>query len=119
MHLMRTYAKFIPYLYFLAVILYVFTLVNSTRGIIAYPILLLAVPFVWQLLKPNEKLNFILGISFVCLSSYVLLAYLFNAVHILIWSASVKNYLLFGGAYVLGNFIMALWMLRNSIKRRF
>ena len=70
------YSKFIPYLYFIAAIAYWFTDVNQNEGITAYPILLFAIPFVWQLIKPNKQLNFSLGIIFVCVSSYLILAYL-------------------------------------------
>ncbi|SDS02786.1 hypothetical protein SAMN04515667_1244 [Formosa sp. Hel1_31_208] len=113
------YSKFIPYLYFLAVIVYWFTDVNRSEGITAYPILLFAIPFLWQLVKPNKKLNFTLGISFVCLSSYMILAYLsdlFNIVHV---TSQTKHFMVYGGLFVVANFIMALWMIRNSLNRSF
>lgn len=113
------YSKFIPYLYFLVVTMYWFTKVNKSEGITAYPILLFGIPFLWQLIKPNQKLNFSLGIIFVCLSSYMILAYLSHVLNIITFSNSTKNYLMIGGVFVLGNFVMALWMIRNSIKRSF
>ncbi len=119
---MRTiskYTKFVPYLYFLSVILYWFTNLNKSDGISAYPILLFAIPFLWQLIKPNRKLNFSLGIIFVCLSSYLILAYLSDLLHIIHWTESSKKLLFYGGILVVGNFVMSLWILRNSIKKVF
>lgn len=113
------YSKFVPYLYFLAVIIYWFTTVNQTEGITAYPILLFGIPFLWQLIKPNEKLNFSLGIIFVCLSSYMILVYLSDVFNIFSISERTKQFLILGGFFVVANFVMALWMIRNSIKKAF
>jgi hypothetical protein len=113
------YSKFIPYIYYIAVIAYWFTQVNQKKGITAFPILLFSLPFAWQFVKPNEKLNFALGTIFVCLSSYMLLAYVFDMLNIFTLSESTKQFLMFGGLFFMANFIMALWMIRNSIKRSF
>ncbi|MCL8009161.1 hypothetical protein M8845_17160 [Gelidibacter japonicus] len=119
MKTLKTYSKFIPYLYFIAVIIYWFTDVNKSEGLTAYPILLFGIPFLWQLIKPNEKLNFSLGITFVCLSSYLILAYLSDLLNIINISYETKPFLIMGGFFVVGNFVMALWMVRNSIKKVF
>lgn len=119
MQTISKYSKFIPYLYFLAVIVYWFTDVNRSEGISAYPILLFGIPFLLQLLRPNEKLNFSLGIIFVCLSSYLILAYLFDLLNIVDLSIETKRFVIMGGFFVIGNFVMALWMIRNSIKKAF
>jgi uncharacterized protein with PQ loop repeat len=119
MHTISKYTKFIPYLYFLSVIIYWFTGINKSEGLSAYPILLFAIPFLWQLIKPSRKLNFSLGIVFVCLSSYLILAYLSNLLNIVNWSESSKRLLFFGGILVVGNFVMSLWIIRNSIKKVF
>lgn len=119
MHTIGKYIKFIPYLYFLSVIAYWFTDRNKSIGISAYPILVFGIPFLWQLIKPNRKLNFSLGIIFVCLSSYLILAYLSNLLNIINWSEPSKKYLFYGGLLVVGNFVMSLWMVRNSIKKVF
>ncbi|WP_163516584.1 hypothetical protein [Gelidibacter japonicus] len=119
MKTLKTYSKFIPYLYFIAVIIYWFTDVNKSEGLTAYPILLFGIPFLWQLIKPNEKLNFSLGITFVCLSSYMILAYLSDLLNIINISYETKPFLIMGGFFVVGNFVMALWMVRNSIKKVF
>lgn len=113
------FSIFIPYLYFLAVIVYWFTMVNRNEGLTAYPILLFGIPFVWQLIKPNEKLNFSLGITFVCLSSYTILAYLTDMLKIVALSEQTKQFLVMGGFFVIANFVMSLWMVRNSIKKVF
>ena len=94
------YSKFIPYLYYLAVVAFWFTDVNRTEGLVAYPIL-------------------ILGITFVCLSSYMIIAYLSDIFNIISISETTKKYLLYGGAFGIVNFAMAVWMVRNSIKRSF
>lgn len=119
MKLISKYSKFVPYLYFIAVIIYWFTDVNRSEGITAYPILLFGIPFIWQLLKPNKKLNFSLGIIFVCLSSYLILAYLSDLLNIVDISASTKTFIIYGGLFVITNFLMSLWMIRNSIKKAF
>lgn len=111
--------KFIPYLYFISVIVYWFTTLNKITGINAYPILLFGIPFVWQLIKPSKKLNFSLGIVFVCLSSYLIFAYLFDLLNIINWFETSKKILFYGGILIIGNLIMSLWMVRNSIKRKF
>ncbi|WP_298761888.1 hypothetical protein [uncultured Psychroserpens sp.] len=118
MQTISKYSKFVPYLYFLAVIAYWFTDVNRSVGLTAYPILLFGIPFLWQLIKPNKKLNFTLGITFVCLSSYLILAYLsdiFNIVNV----SLAKQFIVYGGIFVIANFVMALWMIRNSLNRSF
>jgi hypothetical protein len=113
------YTKFIPYLYFIAITAYWFTIINRTEGLTAYPILLFGIPFLWQIVKPNKKLNFILGISFVCVSSYLILAYLSDLLQITSLSYSFENLAVYGGIFVFANFIMALWIIRNSLKEHF
>ncbi|MFH4965119.1 hypothetical protein V8G69_08955 [Gaetbulibacter sp. M235] len=119
MKFINQYTKFIPYLYFISIVAYWFTDINKSNGITAYPILLLGIPFLWQIVKPNKKLNFILGITFVCLSSYLILAYLFDALKISSFSLTFNDFIIYGGIFVFSNFIMALWILRNSIHRSF
>jgi len=96
-----------------------FTNINQSEGITAYPILALGIPFLWQLIKPSRKLNFTLGIVFVCLSSYLVLAYLSDILNIVNWSERAKTFLFYGGVFVIGNFVMSLWIIRNSIKKVF
>ncbi len=119
MNTLSKYTKFIPYLYFLSIIVYWFTNMNKLEGISAYPILLFGIPFLWQLIKPSRKLNFSLGIVFVCLSSYLILAYLSDLLNIIHWTETSKNLLFYGGLLVVGNFVMSLWIVRNSIKKVF
>ncbi len=119
MKLINKYSKFIPYLYFIAIIAYWFTRVNRSEGITAYPILLFGIPFIWQLIKPSKKLNFSLGIIFVCLSSYLILAYLSEVLNIINFSCSIEKFIMYSGLFVFTNFAMALWMIRNSIKKTF
>ena len=119
MNAISKYTKFIPYLYFLSVITYWFAHINRSEGISAYLILLCGIPFLWQLVKPNRQLNFSLGIIFVCLSSYLVLAYLSDVLNIVNWTESSKKLLFYGGLFVIGNFIMSLWIIRNSIKKVF
>ncbi|WP_188652586.1 hypothetical protein [Yeosuana aromativorans] len=113
------YTKFIPYFYFISIVAYWFTDINKTEGLTAYPILLLGIPFLWQIIKPNRQLNFVLGITFVCVSSYLILVYLFNMLNMLSISPSIKVFMVYGGVFILLNFIMALWIIRNSIHKSF
>ena len=119
MNAISKYTKFIPYLYFISIVAYWFTVINKSEGISAYPILLFGIPFLWQLIRPNRELNFSLGIVFVCLSSYMIVAYFFNLLNIMNWPESAKRLLFYGGALVFSNFIMSLWIIRNSIKKVF
>ncbi|WP_084205889.1 hypothetical protein [Psychroserpens mesophilus] len=119
MKLIQKYSKFVPYLYFIAVISYWFTEVNRNSGITAYPILLFGIPFIWQLVKPSKRLNFSLGITFVCISSYLILAYVSDLLNIITLSTTTKQFIIYGGLFVVANFVMALWMIRNSMKRTF
>ena len=99
--------------------MYLFTDANQSESALAYPILLFGIPFLWQLIKPNRKLNFALGIIFVCLSSYLILAYLSDVFDIVTFSTKARQFVIVGGGFVLANFIMSLWIIRNSIKRAF
>lgn len=119
MKLIQKYSKFVPYLYFITVIAFWFTDANKSLGTTAYPILLFGIPFVWQLIKPNNNLNFSLGITFVCLSSYILIAQLSDALNLVSLSYQTKHYLMYGGLLAIANFIMALWIIRNSVKKAF
>ena len=119
MNVIKKYSKFIPYLYFISIIIYWFTSINRSEGLSAYPILLFAIPFLYQLIIPNKKLNFSLGIIFVCLSSYLILAYLANILSIIQWSENAQRILFYSGFIVIGNFTMSLWIIRNSIKKAF
>ena len=111
--------KSIPYLYFIAVAAYWFTAINRTAGITAYPILLFGLPFLWQIIKPNKKLNFILGITFVCLSSYLIIAFLAKTIDFNHLNISINSFMLGTGIFVITNFIMALWIIKNSLNSRF
>ncbi len=119
MKILDKYSKFIPYLYFIAVIAYWFTDVNRSDGITAYPILLFGIPFLWQVLKPNRKLNFSLGITFVCISSYLILAYLSDVFDIVSFTNNAKSFMIYGGLFVSANFFMALWIIKNSLRGSF
>ena len=106
----QKFSRFVPYLYYIAMTTYWFTMVNRSEGISAYPILLFAIPFVWQLIKPSEKLNFSLGIIFVCLSSYLLIANLSYSFDIISFSDTAKRFLMLGTFFLIGNLVMSLWM---------
>lgn len=113
------YQKFIPYLYFIFFIALWFTNVNRKEGVFAFPILFFGIPFIWQLIKPNNKLNFALGITFVCLSSYFILAYVSDVLNIIAFSTTAKQFIIIGGLLSFTNFVMSLWIIRNSLKPTF
>lgn len=119
MALFNKYAKYIPYLYFITVTACWFTVVNRTEGITAFPILILGIPFLWQLIKPNNQLNFSLGITIMCLSSYLIIAHVTQIINAASLFLSTTNMSLFSWVFVLANFIMALWIVRNSMKTPF
>ncbi len=118
MKILNKYSKFIPYLYFIAVIAYWFTDVNRSEGITAYPILLFGIPFLWQVFKPNKILSFALGVTFVYISSFLVLGYISDVLGIS--SQQLANgFILYGGLFVITNFIMSFWIILNSLKRTF
>jgi len=103
----------------MAVVGYWFTIVNKAEGITAFPILLFGIPFLWQIIKPNKRLNFTLGITFVCLSSYLILAYLSDFFHITSITNRAKDFIIYSGIFVVSNFVMAMWIIKNSLRRSF
>ncbi|WP_347922404.1 hypothetical protein [Pontimicrobium sp. SW4] len=116
---LNKYIKYTPYLYFLSFIILWFTDVNRNLGVFAFPILIFGIPFIWQIVKPNNKLNFALGTTFVCISSYFVLAYLSDVLDIISFGKTAKQFIIIGGLLSLTNFIMSLWIIRNSLKRTF
>ncbi|MCL5129978.1 MULTISPECIES: hypothetical protein [unclassified Algibacter] len=119
MNLINRITKSIPYLYFIAIAAYWFTTINRTEGLTAYPILLFAIPFLWQIIKPNKKLNFTLGITFVCLSSYLIIAYLSKIIDFSSLTINSNSVMVSAGLFVLTNFIMAMWIIKNSLRSSF
>jgi len=119
MNLINKFTKSIPYLYFITIAAYWFTAINRTEGLTAYPILLLGIPFLWQIIKPNKKLNFALGITFVCLSSYAIIAYLGKIIDFKNLDLNINSVMLGSGLFVLTNFFMAMWIIKNSLRSRF
>ena len=117
MPLIIRFTKLIPYLYFITITAYWFTIFNRSEGVSAYPILLFGIPFLWQIIKPNKKLNFTLGITFVCISSYLILAFLSDILQITSLSQPIKQLMVYSGLFVFGNFIMALWIIKNSLNK--
>lgn len=108
-------SRFLPYLYFIAVITYWFTEVNRTEGLTAFPILLFGLPFLWQLLRPSKKMNLALGITFMCLSSYMIIIFLSDAMNLTSITVKTKNFMIYGSIFTVSNLIMALWMIKNSL----
>ena len=123
MELLHKYSKHIPYLYFIAFIGFWFTLTNRASGIIAYPILLFGIPFLWQLFRPNKYSNFLLGIYTHCILGifFIVLAFYFVSTSLTnsFETYPNKHLLLYGGFLIPANFLMALWIVRNSLKRSF
>lgn len=116
MKIISKHARIIPHLYFISVVIYWFTNINQYNGSTAYLILLLGIPFLWQIIKPHKSLNFTLGITFICISSYLILAFLAELIRM---SSLNKNYAILGGLFVMANFTMSMWIIRNSLKRQF
>lgn len=110
--------KFVPYIYFTIVAIIAFTDINRVNGIYAYPILLIIVPILWQLFKPNKILNFALGVTFVYISSFLVLGYISDILGISSQQIAT-GFIIYGGIFVLTNFIMSFWIILNSLKRTF
>ncbi len=116
MALINKYAGYTPYIYFIIITSCSFTAINKTQGLIAFPILVIVIPFLWLIIKPNRKLNFTLGITFVCLSSYLIIAHLTNILNIASYFFSTTKVSIYSWLFIFLNFIMALWIIKNSIK---
>lgn len=119
MKTINNFIKYIPYLYFISIIIIWFVQFNESNGIWAYPILLLGIPFIWQVLKPSRYLNFLLGIMFVCISSYILALFAITNFQFIKFP-DIGNYMLFYALILIPtNFMMALWIIRNSLRESF
>ena len=110
------FVKYTPYLYFISVLAFWFTRINRDEGIVGFLLLIPILPFIWQLIKPSKQLNFALGISALCISSYLIIAFLVDALKLTSISPRTKETLFYGGLLVAANFLMAMWMIRNSLK---
>ncbi|WP_034059920.1 hypothetical protein [Lacinutrix jangbogonensis] len=111
-------SKYVPHIYFTAIIVYWFLDIRNNEGASPYLILLLVTPFIWQLIKPNRVVNIILGSLFICLSFYLVLAYLSDVIKITEVSANTSAFLIIGGLFVLSNLMMSIWMFINGIKAK-
>ena len=118
MNTINKISKTLPYLYFIAITAYWFTVINRTEGLTAYPILLFAVPFLWQVIKPTKKLNLTLGITFVCLSSYLIIAYLSKIIDFSALDININSIIISSGLFIITNFVMAMWIIKNSLRSR-
>ncbi len=107
------HTKSIPYLYFISILICWFSLINRYNGLSAYLILLFGIPFLWQLIKPNNKLNFSLAITFICLSSYLI--FILNKLHVVNIIHQISHTIIFSAVGLGLNLIMALWILRNNL----
>jgi hypothetical protein len=113
---LKKHSARIPYLYFIIATISVFTIFNKNLGWAAFPILLFAIPFIWQVLKPNKALNITLGITFSCLSSYAVIAYLLSLGYT---TNLTPNLVVYAGIFVTLSFLMALWIIKNSLNKSF
>ena len=109
--------KYIPYLYFILAISYWFLDVVWRGGWTSVWILLLAVPFIWHLIKPSAKLSLSLGILFSLISCYLVLAYLSDVFNLTTMTDTAKTFIVVGGLFVLTNLSMSVWILINGLKR--
>lgn len=112
-------AKYVPYLYFIATIAYCFITLKTTHYVFAYALLALIIPFLWQIIKPNPQLNFKLGLVIICISSYTILAYLLQILHIVNFVNISPNTVIYIGSFIFLNFYMALWIIKNSFSKSF
>lgn len=110
------FAKHIPHWYFITAIIISFTYFNRLSGIWAYPILFLGIPFLWQIIRPSQRLNTILGFSLICISSYLILGYLLEALNI-ISIEYLGDFLKYGIVLVFLGFVMASWIIRNTLRQ--
>jgi len=116
--MINKFSKTLPHLYFIAIIAYWFTTINRTEGLTAYPILLFGIPFLWQIIKPSKKLNLALGITFVCLSSYLIIAYLSKVIDFSALDINLNSIIISSGLFIITNFFMAMWIIKNSLRNR-
>jgi len=111
---MKALKKYTPYLYFLSIIIFLFS--NFNNNISSYSLLILTIPFIWQIIKPNPRLRFILGITTICLSSYLIIVYLTGVLNVISLSFNITDKLMiFGGLFVVANFVMSLWIIRSTM----
>lgn len=110
---MKTLKKYTPYLYFLTIIVFLFSNFNNSTS--SYSLLILAIPFLWQIIKPNRKLRFALGVTTICVSSYLILGYFTGVLNIISLTDITDQHMIFSRLFVILNFIMSLWIIRSSM----
>lgn len=118
MNTIKKYSNYIPHVYFIAIILYWCFSIRNNELSSPNIILLLTIPFIWQLIKPLKLINIILGSLFICLSFYLILALLSDVVKIEEVSENTSTFLIIGSLFVLSNLLMSIWILINGIKAK-
>jgi len=78
MKMISKYASIVPYFYFFIILLFWFTDMSQNIRLILYSIFLLTLPLIWNYIKLNKQLNLSLSITFLCLTSHLVLLYLFQ-----------------------------------------
>ncbi len=108
--------RIVPYLYFIALTFVWYIALNKIIGTWAFLVFLLDIPFILQIVSPNSNKNFGLGITFVCLSCYLIFMFFFSKLGFMSLTPILEKVFLNSGALLILNLIMALWIMRNSMK---
>ncbi len=121
MKIISKYSKSIPYFYFIAVVGFWFTDVNKVEGAIAFPILLFTIPCLWQIIKPKSKLSSTFGITLICLSVYLISAYVLGFFNITSMTSKTTDFVIYGGVFVILISAIDMWwmIIRNSLRQSF
>jgi TRAP-type uncharacterized transport system fused permease subunit len=109
---------FLPYLYFISypVIMFLNQLNNDPSN--SYLLLLPAIPFVIQLIRPFKYVDLLLGIITFALSCYMVLAYLADLFKITTYNTRALSFIIGGILFLAISFTMSVLLFRNERRRQ-
>ncbi len=107
---------FLPYLYYIgiSVSMFLVQINKETANIGDLKLLILAVPFIIQLLFSVKLVDLILGVIIFVLALYLTLAYASDLAKITNFNNRAISFTVIGGVIVTLNYVMAILLFRNE-----
>jgi TRAP-type uncharacterized transport system fused permease subunit len=105
---------FLPYLYFISYPVIMFLNQLNSDPSNSYLLLLPAIPFVIQLIRPFKYVDLLLGIITFALSCYMVLAYLADLFKITTYNTRALSFIIGGILFLAISFTMSILLFRNE-----
>jgi len=109
---------FLPYLYFISYPVILFFNQSNNDPSNSYLLLLPAIPFVIQLIRPFKYVDLLLGIITFTLSCYMVLAYLADLSKITSYNTRTISFIIGGLLFLAISFAMSVLLFRNERRRQ-